>query len=151
MQTQQIEARATWHPYLLQTVSDVSPHNDEVRRPQGQGMSIDDRLENWSRYYRDRLVYQVCGSMEGKLYRAPWRQWVELSQIGHPMPVDWRDAEAVENAWRKLSGKPKLILKYRYMCWMPDIIVARKSKVKIYRLEAELGMAKRLIADILAE
>lgn len=108
-------------------------------------MHIDERLANWSRHYRPGFVRSVCGSIEGKLYRAPWRQWVEVRDIHLLPPVDWRDAELVERAWRGMLGKHKLLLKYTYMTLFPPWVVAVKSGVKRHHLERELQAAKMAI------
>ncbi len=91
---------------------------------------------------------ESCGSIE-KRYRAPWRQWCELSDIPHPAPIDWKDAELVEMAWKRMSGKPKLILKYIYMTRFPVFVIARKCHVKPWNLEMELARAKRIMQIVL--
>lgn len=112
-------------------------------------MSIDERLKNWSRYYRTRIIFQACGSAE-KYYRAPWRQWISLSDIQHSEPIDVWDAQEVEKAWRLMLGRHKLLLKYTYMSpGMPDWMICRKSGIKRWRLETELARSKRIIKTIL--
>lgn len=88
--------------------------------------------------------------MEGKLHKSNWRQWVELSDIQHAMPIDWADAELVERAWRSMLGKHKLILKYCYMASnLPDYVICRKSGVKRHMLDIELRHAKQIITIII--
>jgi hypothetical protein len=111
--------------------------------------TIDQRLENWSRYYRHRTTSQCCGSVEGKRYHAPWRQWVPLSEVQHSNPIDWQDAEEVERAWKKMLGRSKLILKYVYMATFPDHIVCRKVGIKRWQLESEIRKAKQAIYKVL--
>ena len=110
---------------------------------------IEDRLDNWSRYYRTRVQVHVCGSMEGKLYRSPWRQWVPLTEIQYPLPIDWQDAELVETAWRQMIGVHKDLLKYIYMHALRTNIVARKCRIKIWHLDDETRKAMSSIARIL--
>ena len=105
---------------------------------------IENRLENWGRYYRSRMKIEVCGSAE-KMYRAPWRQWVPLSDLQALPAVDWRDAELVEQAWRSMSGTPKLLLKYLYMHRIRPEIVCRKCRVKIWHLDHEIRRATLVI------
>ena len=109
---------------------------------------IDQRLENWARYYRERMKYECCSSLEGN-YRAPWRQWVELADIQHSVHIDWRDAELVEAAWRAIIGRSKLILKYTYMAKMPDYVICRKSHIKRWEYPTELKRAKNIIQQVL--
>ena len=111
--------------------------------------AIEARLCNWARQYRPGYTKAVCGSIEGKLYRAPWRQWVELADMPFSLEIDWKDAEIVEQAWRGMMGTPKLLLKYTYMSSFPPHVVARKCGVKRWNLEIELAKAKRLIANVL--
>lgn len=112
-------------------------------------MQIDDRLKNWSRYYRTRLIYACCGSAE-KNYRAPWRQWVALADIQHDSQIDIWDAQKVERAWRSMLGKHKLILKYTYMSpGMPAWVICRKAHVKTWKLVQETERAKKIIKTIL--
>lgn len=111
--------------------------------------TIDQRLDNWSRYFRDRLQQKCCGSAEGKRYHAPWRQWVPLSEVQHSNPIDWQDAEEVERAWKKMLGRSKLILKYIYMAAFPDYIVCRKIGIKRWQLESEIRQAKQAIYKVL--
>lgn len=116
-------------------------------------MDIDERLANWSRYYRPHFIRSVCGSIEGKLYRAPWRQWIELRDIQHPPPIDWRDAELIEQAWRGMLGRHKTLLKLTYMTLMPPQVIARKIGLKTWDMEGlnrELHRAKRHIVNVLA-
>lgn len=105
---------------------------------------IEDRLDNWGRYYRTRMKIEVCGSVE-KMYRAPWRQWVSINDINHPIPIDWQDAELVEQAWRGMLGTPKLILKYIYMHNFKPAIVCRKCRVKIWHLDKEIRRAMNVM------
>ena len=107
-------------------------------------MSLEDRLRNWSRYYRTYLVKQCCASLEGG-YQSNWRQWVELKDIQSSAPIDWRDAELIESLWRKMLGTPKLILKYTYMSNFPSHIVCRKCHIKTWQLESELRKAHNLM------
>lgn len=109
---------------------------------------IENRLENWARYYRTRHIKHHCGSIEGR-YNAPWRQYVELRNIKLSEYIDWRDAELVEIAWRKMIGKHKLLLKYHYMSGFPVHVVCYKSKVKLHRLDMEMARAIRIIDGIL--
>lgn len=108
-------------------------------------MSLDDRIKNWVRYYRDRMEYSRCCSIEGKLYQAPWRQWATLQEIQIPAPIDWRDAEIVERAWRGMMGKPKLLIKFYYMTNFPVHIVCRKVRIKPWQIEVELARARRVL------
>ena len=109
---------------------------------------IETRLENWGRYYRSRMKIEVCGSAE-KMYRAQWRQWVPLSDLQAPPAVDWRDAELVEQAWRSMSGTPKLLLKLTYMHRFPSYVVCRKCGVKIWRLGIEIRRSRNIIKEVL--
>jgi len=111
--------------------------------------AIEGRLCNWARQYKPGNKIEVCGSIEGKLYRSPWRQWCLLHEIPFNTPIDWKDAEIVERAWVGMLGKPKLLLKYTYMTNFPAHVVARKSGVKVWQLEHELARAKRHIAKLL--
>ena len=83
------------------------------------------------------------------MYQAPWRQWATLQEIQVPAPIDWRDAEIVEMAWKGMMGKSKLLLKYFYMTNFPPAIVCRKSRIKPWKLEEELAKAKRSIQKVL--
>ena len=112
-------------------------------------MNLDERIRNWVRYFRDRTEYSRCCSIEGKLYQAPWRQWVSLQEIQVPEPIDWRDAEILERAWKVMMGKPKLLIKYYYMTGFPVNVVARKSRIKPWQIEVELARAKRVLQNIL--
>ena len=109
---------------------------------------IDDRLENWARYYRDRHIYRRCASLEGN-YNAPWRQWVELADIQHSVFIDWRDAEKVERGWRVMLGTPKLLLKYTYLTKLPSFVVCRKSHIPVWRYSDELIRAKNILEKVL--
>lgn len=111
--------------------------------------TIDQRLDNWSRYFRDRLQQKCCGSAEGKRYHAPWRQWVPLSEVQHSIPIDWEDAERVERAWKAMLGRSKLVLKYIYMANFPDYIICRKVRIKHWQLATELFKAKQSIEKLL--
>jgi DNA-directed RNA polymerase specialized sigma24 family protein len=111
-------------------------------------MTIDDRLENWSRYYRERIICNTCGSIE-KMYRAPWRQWVSLSDIAYQTIIDWRDAELVERTWRQMPQKPKMLLLYSYMTGFPIHAICRKSGVKVWLYEAKLRNAKNILQSLL--
>jgi hypothetical protein len=114
-------------------------------------MNLDDRLDNWSRFYRVRMKMNCCGSIEGKKYQAPWRQWVELSEIQHSKLIDWFDAEQVELAWKSMLGTPKLLLKYCYMANFPDYVICRKSGIKPWEFKGELHKAKQIINRILMQ
>lgn len=106
-------------------------------------------MENWARYYRARVEYKQCASLEGN-YRSNWRQWVETWQIQHSCIIDWRDGELVERAWRGMIGHLKLLLKYHYMARnMPDYAIAKKAGVKRWQLPQEFPKAKRQIKNIL--
>lgn len=109
---------------------------------------LDARLDNWSRYYRQKVILKTCGSIE-KRYQANWRQWIELKDLQISEPIDIWDAQEVELAWKHMLGKHKLILKYTYMTRFPDFVVCRKSGVKIWNLEAELRKSKQLIGKML--
>ena len=110
---------------------------------------IEDRLENWARHYRERARYECCASLEGRMYHAPWRQWVTLSEISHSSTPDWKDAEQVETAWRSMLGTSKLILKFTYMKRMPDYVIARKSHIPVWKYQESLRKAKNIISYIL--
>ena len=112
-------------------------------------MSLDNRIRNWVRYYRDRMEYSRCCSIEGKLYQAPWRQWVSLEDIQIPAPIDWRDAEIVERAWRGMMGKQKLLIKFYYMTNFPVHVVCRKVRIKPWQIEVELARARRVLQNTL--
>jgi hypothetical protein len=124
---------------LLRPIPDT--RQAAVYRLQGEKMNIDDRLKNWSRYFRDRMKRECCASIEGRMYHAPWRQWVELSDMPMPEPI----------AWRAMMGKSKLILKFTYMANMPSFVVARRCKIKPYQMDETLRNAKKYLLDILAE
>ena len=105
-------------------------------------IDTDDRLRNWARCYRDTIHFGSCGSVEGR-YRSNWRQWVTLGEIELRPSMDSLDAEIVEQAWRRLIYKYRIILKLCYMTNLPAFIVARKAKVKTWKLEEEYGKAIR--------
>lgn len=110
---------------------------------------IEDRLENWARYYRTRIKLSCCASVEGRMYRAPWRQWVAQSDIPIPVDIDWKDAEEVESAWRVTNEQSRKLLKFHYMHNMPPGMIARKSGVRLWALSDSIEQAKRDIKKIL--
>lgn len=111
--------------------------------------AIEARLCNWARQYRPGYTRAVCGSIEGKLYRAPWRQWVDQRDIPINATVNWKDAALVESAWRIMRGNLKPLLKYSYMTGFPAHVIARKCGIKVWNLDAELRRAKLAIGAIL--
>ena len=111
---------------------------------------IEDRLDNWSRQYRERMKYGCCASIEGRMYHAPWRQWALLSDIQHSSVVDWRDAEKVENAYRVMPDIYKPILKHTYMSRMPIFIICRKSHIPVWKYPDTLRKAQLIIENVLA-
>jgi DNA-directed RNA polymerase specialized sigma24 family protein len=111
-------------------------------------ITIEERLDNWGRCYRARTKRETCCSIE-KNYHAPWRQWVELTEIQISAPINTFDADSVEQAWKTLLGKYRLLLRYAYMHNFPPHIVAKKTGVKIYLLDQELRRAKATIEKVL--
>ena len=104
-------------------------------------MIIEDRLRNWSAYYRDGHRTCCCGSLEGG-FRSNYRQWQEISDIHLTTYIDWRDAEEVEKAWRKLHGRPKILLRMVYMDKCSPELVCRKIGVRRWQYGVELMKAK---------
>ena len=108
-------------------------------------MEIIDRLENWGRYYRPYYVYQTCGSAEG-MFRSNWRQWVPLSEIPNPEPMDVLDAKKIEIAWQSMSiQKQKEVLRYHFIYRAKPHIIARKARCRIWQLD---GVLEKAIASI---
>ena len=77
-------------------------------------MNIRERLENWARYYKDRLSIPTCGSIE-KRFQSNYRQWLELHEIHTSIATDMWDAQRVEKSWCVLSFRHKMILKWHYI------------------------------------
>jgi len=79
-------------------------------------MTLNERLENWGRWARDRRRYNHCGSVEHK-YRSP--------QTWHPpqpkVPVDVLDAQFIQDliAWavdqRVMTPSHSKALKYAFI------------------------------------
>lgn len=106
--------------------------------------SFDDRLDNWARIYRVYAKESVTGSL-GRLYKAPWRQWVQLSDIPLFKVTDWRDAELIESHWRKMEGSHKEILKLTYMAKVSKSVLCRRCNIKPWNHAEELRKAKEIL------
>lgn len=102
---------------------------------------LSDRLRNWARWARGGYALKSCGSAEGN-YRANWRQWLTLQEIGCPDPIDTFDAMTVEQAWRRCSHKTKMLLKYRYIWKAPDDYICRNTRVKPININRAISRAR---------
>ena len=112
-------------------------------------MSLKERLENWARYYRTRMKLETCASIE-KRYQAPYRQWLELHEIHIPDSVDMWDAQKVEAAWKTLSFRHKMILKWHYITKRDPRNVAVRLKIPQMRHKREFQAAHAAIREVLA-
>lgn len=88
--------------------------------------SLEARLKNWGRHFRNRFHKGHCYSVEGR-YRSPqeWGDWENGLPLPSPMPaVDVLDACLIEDAWRLMDNrKLKKLLALHY--------VYRKSRTRI--------------------
>lgn len=81
--------------------------------------SLEARLRNWGRHFRNRFHKGHCYSLEGR-YRSPqeWGDWENGLPLPSPMPsVDVLDACLIEDAWRSMDNrqlKKLLALYYVY-------------------------------------
>lgn len=107
-----------------------------------------DRLENWGNHYRNRSALETCGSIE-KRYQSNWRQWIPASEVPIPVVIDWRDAELVEQAWRGLMFRHKMILKWFYITRRDPRSICVRLRIGISRYDREFAAAHAAIKKIL--
>ena len=105
--------------------------------------NFDERLDNWGRYYRSR-TQTVTGSL-GRLYKAPWRQWVSYLDLPLFKALDWRDAELIESHWRQMQDLPKELLKLTYMAKVSKSVLCRRCEIKPWEHTEELRRAKYIL------
>ena len=105
--------------------------------------NFDERLDNWGRYYRSR-TQTVTGSL-GRLYKAPWRQWVSYLDLPLFKALDWRDAELIESHWRQMQGLQKEMLKLTYMAKVSKSVLCRRCNIKPWHHAEELQKAKNIL------
>ena len=112
------------------------------------------RLENWGLCLRDDHWHRGhCRSIEHKY--SPERGLEALEAKREPKPyLDYRDAEIVEAAWRKVSDrKQQQVLRLVYIWRAPSHFVCRRLRIVndkngiAFRLE--LGRAERAIGRLL--
>lgn len=113
---------------------------------------LEKRLENWGRSYSDKRVSHAAGVL-GRIYRAPYRQWIPLSEITITTPPDVLDAALVELAWRQMLGHRKELLRQHYMrsnaTAKAFYRMCRVVGIKHWEYKAEIFRAKKEIAKTL--
>lgn len=109
--------------------------------------SFDDRLDNWARMYRVYARESVRGTL-GRLYKAPWRQWVTYLDLPLFKVLDWRDAELIESCWRTMPNPGREILKLTYMARVSKSVLCRRCNIKPWSHAEELRKAKNILESI---
>lgn len=116
---------------------------------------LDLAVENWARWHWSAMRWhrRRIRSIEGR-YRSP-QPW-DAPPIT-PLPrVNVLAAEAVEDAWKDLPFKPKIILKQWFVLRLPLRRICRSLKAKGYPVEErywdiEINYAKLLLGEQLAK
>lgn len=115
---------------------------------------IDLAIENWARWGRVRRSTVRCQSIEHR-YRSPQRtHWPNDAPPYEIRVVSIPSAITVEDAWKTLPFRPKMVLKWWYVLRLPVSQICRQFRrkghpVEVRYWEEELKRAKYLLAQAL--